>query len=89
MVRLEFAWHVVFETFASLTADDLEKTIFIRGELHTVIEAINRGATHCAYHTGQIVYLAKYFSSKDWLSLSIPKGKSKEFNEKMNKKQTK
>jgi len=85
MNRLEFAWQVVFETFESLTADALGSTIFIRGEPHTVIEAINRGATHCAYHTGQIVYLAKYFSSKDWHSLSIPKGKTNEFNEKMKK----
>jgi hypothetical protein len=53
----------------------------IRGEPHTVPEAINRQLTHCAYHVGQIVLLAKHFRSSEWKTLSVPKNRSAKFNQ--------
>jgi len=70
------AWSITFGTLDALKPDDLEKTIYIRGEALLAIEALNRNATHTAYHVGQIVYLARHFAAQDWKSLSIPKGKS-------------
>jgi hypothetical protein len=55
------------------------RTVTIRGEPHTVLQAVNRQVAHYAYHTGQIVFLAKHFRSGKWRSLSIPRGKSEEF----------
>ena len=60
--------------------EDLGRKVLIRGEEHSVIEAINRQLTHYAYHTGQIVFLAKHLRSRDWQSLSIPRNRSAEFN---------
>ena len=71
-------WEIVLATIASLTPDDLGRTIRIRGEAHTVVEAINRQMTHYAAHVGQIVLLAKHFAGPRWQTLSIPRGKSKE-----------
>ncbi len=75
----EDGWSVAMATLTSLTPDDLDKTITIRDEPFLVIEALNRSVTHTAYHVGQIVFLARHFASPSWTSLSIPKGKSKEF----------
>ena len=58
------------------------RTVTIRGEAHTVLQAINRQVAHYAQHTGQIVFLAKHLRSSDWKTLSVPRGKSKEFNAK-------
>jgi hypothetical protein len=58
----------------------------IRGEPHTVLQAINRQLTHYAQHVGQILFLAKHLAGDKWQTLSIPRGKSEEFNEKMRKK---
>jgi len=85
--RWEAGWRCVFETLAPLAAEDLSRTVLIRGELHSVIEAINRQLTHYAYHIGQIVLLAKHLAAGRWQSLSIPRGKSEEFNAVMRKKQ--
>ena len=74
---------LILYTLDSLTDDDLDKIVKIRGEDHTVLEALQRQTAHYSYHIGQIVYLAKACKDKDWSSLSIPKGKSKEFNEKL------
>jgi len=74
------AWSIALATIESLKPDDLDKTIYIRGEAFLAIEALNRNATHAAYHVGQIVYLARHFAARDWKSLSIPKGKSREFS---------
>jgi hypothetical protein len=63
-----------------LTEKDLTKTVYIRKEPYSVIEALNRQLSHYAYHTGQIVFLAKLMKSKDWVTLSIPKNKSGDFN---------
>jgi len=76
----EKGWQCVFEAIEPLTPDDLMRTVTIRGQDHTVVQAINRQLTHYAYHVGQIVYLAKHFKSNDWQTLSVPKNKSTEFN---------
>jgi hypothetical protein len=73
-------WKCVFDAVEPLTPDDLMRTVRIRGQDHTVVEAINRQIAHYAYHVGQIVYLAKHFKSRDWQTLSVPKNKSAEFN---------
>lgn len=83
MDRWDKGWTCVFDAVGSLTPEDLTKTIYIRTEPHTVIGAINRQLTHYSFHIGQIVYMAKYLARENWNSLSIPKGKSKEFNEKL------
>jgi hypothetical protein len=79
-------WRSLFEALAPLTAEDLSKTVVIRGEPHSVMEAINRQLTHYAYHVGQIVFLAKHFAANNWQSLSIPRRKSDEFNAAMRKR---
>lgn len=72
-------WNCFMETLNSLKENDLEKIIYIRKQGHSVMEAINRQLAHYPYHIGQIVFIGKMFSKK-WESLSIPKGKSNEFN---------
>jgi Protein of unknown function (DUF1572) len=76
----EKGWQAVFAAIEPLTPDDLMRTVTIRGQDHTVMQAINRQISHYANHIGQIVYLAKHFKSSDWQSLSVPKNKSAEFN---------
>jgi hypothetical protein len=75
----EEGWTCVFATIDALTPDDVMRTVTIRGEPHTVLQAINRQVAHYAQHTGQIVFLAKHFRSSEWKTLSVPRGKSKEF----------
>jgi Protein of unknown function (DUF1572) len=72
-------WKRAIAAISALGPGDLDKTVRIRGEKHTVLEAINRQMTHYAAHVGQIVLLAKHFAGANWQSLSIPRGKSKEF----------
>ncbi len=72
-------WKLVFDAVEPLKGEDLGKSIYIRGEAHTVLQAINRQLTHYPYHVGQLVFLAKHFSGPKWKSLSIPKNKSKAF----------
>src|SRR5437764_13450488 len=79
----EKGWKVTLEAIESLTSDDLMRTVAIRGQDHTVVQAIDRQMAHYAYHVGQIVYLAKHFKSSEWKSLSVPKNKSAEFNAKL------
>jgi len=69
-------WNVVFAAIELLTAADLDKKVTIRGQEHTVLEAISRQLTHYAEHVGQIILLAKHFRGAEWKSLSIPKGQS-------------
>ena len=76
----EAGWTHVFEALTPLTDADLERTIRIRTEPHSVMQAINRQVAHYSYHIGQIVYLAKHFAGENWTSLTIPRGKSREFN---------
>lgn len=77
----EEGWTCVFSAIDSLTAEDVMHPITIRGEPHTVLQAINRQIAHYAQHIGQIVFLAKHLRSSDWKTLSIPRGKSEEFNQ--------
>jgi hypothetical protein len=74
------AWRTVLQELDRLTPEDLDRTVTIRGEAFAVVEALNRSATHTAYHVGQIVFLAKHFAGARWSSLSIPKGKSKQMS---------
>ena len=77
----EKGWAALFQALGPLHASDLGRTITIRGEPLTVLQAINRQLTHYAYHVGQIVYLAKHFAGAEWKSLSIPVGGSERFNQ--------
>ena len=80
--RWEAGWRTVFDTLESLKPEDVTRTVTIRGEPHTVVEAVNRQLSHYGQHTGQIVFLAKHLKSADWKSLSIPRGMSEAFNRK-------
>jgi hypothetical protein len=79
----EKGWKSVFDAVEPLRPEDLARTVRIRGQDHTVVQAINRQLAHYAYHVGQIVYLAKHFRSSEWQSLSVPKNKSADFNARM------
>jgi Protein of unknown function (DUF1572) len=76
----EKGWQRLFDALEPLSAEDLGKKVLIRGEEHTVIQAINRQLMHYANHIGQIVFLAKHFRSSEWKSLGIPRNRSAEFN---------
>ncbi len=73
-------WQIVFAAIDPLKSEDLGRLVTIRNEPHTVLQAIHRQTAHYAQHIGQIVFLAKHLKGADWKSLSIPKGKSEEFN---------
>jgi hypothetical protein len=87
MMFWETGWQTLFDAVEPLTVDDFSRSVTIRGEPHTIVEAINRQLTHYAYHIGQIVLLAKHFRSADWKTLSVPKNKSAEFNQFLARKQ--
>jgi uncharacterized damage-inducible protein DinB len=74
------AWRILLTELQELSDDDLKRTVTIRGEAHSVMQAINRQIGHLAYHVGQIVLLARNFKHEDWQWLSVPPGKSAEFN---------
>jgi hypothetical protein len=80
MARWNEGWDCVFAALGPLGDDDMSRTVRIRGEAHSVMQAINRQLTHYAYHVGQMVFLAKHLQNTKWKSLSIPRGQSKEFN---------
>ena len=82
-------WQLFFDTINSLQPDDLERTVTIRGQEHSVLQALNRAVSHCAYHTGQITFLAKHWKGAEWKSLSVPKGQSEQFNAQMLQKHQK
>ena len=75
----EAGWQLVFDAVGSLSVDDLDREVTIRGQKHSVSKAVNRQLTHYAYHIGQIVSLAQQLAADDWRWLSIPPGKSAEF----------
>ncbi len=77
--RWEAGWTLLFGALGALAPGDLLRSVAIRGEPHTVMQAIDRQLTHYAYHVGQIVMLARHFTGTRWVSLSIPKGRSREF----------
>lgn len=81
---LEFwnsGWATLFESIEPLSEADFSKTVRIRGEPHTVVEAINRQLTHYSYHIGQIVFLAKHLRATEWKTLSVPRNRSAQYNE--------
>jgi hypothetical protein len=67
---------IALASIEALTPEDLDRTVFVRGEAFLVPEALSRSATHTAYHVGQIVYVARHLASPNWKSLSIPRGQS-------------
>lgn len=75
----EEGWAQVFNALDTLKPEDVMRTVTIRGEPHTVLQAINRQIAHYGGHTGQIIFLAKHLCSSEWQTLSIPRGKSEEF----------
>ena len=73
-------WQCLFSALEPLTEEDLPRTVTIRGEAHSVMQAINRQIAHYSYHCGQIVLLAKHFNQAEWQSLSVPRRQSADFN---------
>ena len=82
----ERGWQCVFDAIEPLQPADFEKTVLIREEPHTIVQALNRQLMHYAYHIGQIVFLAKHFRSTSWNSLSVPRNRSAEFNATMHQR---
>lgn len=80
MRRWETSFNTLFSALQSLTPEDFDKTVYIRNEPHSVLQAINRSLNHIAGHISQIVFLGKLVRSAEWKTLSIPKGKSAEYN---------
>ena len=80
MAAWERGWAILFAELGALTDADLGRTVTIRGEPLTVLQAVSRQLTHYAYHAGQVVYVAKHFRSDAWQTLSIPRGGSAAFN---------
>lgn len=75
----EEGWTQVFAALDTLKPEDVTRTVSIRGEPHTVIQAVNRQLAHYAGHVGQIIFLAKHLRSNQWKTLSIPRGKSEDY----------
>jgi uncharacterized damage-inducible protein DinB len=80
MRRWDESFETVLSTLRSLKPEDVSRTVYIRNEPHTVLQAMLRSVTHAAHHIGQIVFLAKHLRGAEWNTLSIPKGKSAEYN---------
>ena len=81
---------VLFDFVDSLDEDNFSNVLYIRNMGHSVIEALNRQLSHYSYHIGQIVLIAKMYKGGSWTSLSIPKGKSQQYNkEKFSKEKSK
>jgi hypothetical protein len=80
-IQWEKGWNCLFQTLDALTEKDLARIVTIRGEEHSVMEALNRQIAHYAYHVGQIVYIAKMIQAGAWQTLSIAKGQSAQFNQ--------
>ena len=81
--RWESGWKLVFSALEPLSDADLTRTVTIRGEAHSVMQAITRALAHYAGHVGQIIFLAKHFSGSNWKTLSVPKNQSAELNRRM------
>ena len=83
MAMWEEGWSCLFGALDGLNDADLGRTITIRGEAHSVMQAINRQVSHYSLHCGQIIFLAKHLRGAGWKSLSVPRGASAHFNEKV------
>jgi len=79
----ERGWRHVFDAIEPLLPEDVMRTVIIRHEPHTVLQAINRQLGHYATHVGQIIFLAKHLKSTDWKTLSVPRGQSEQINQMM------
>jgi uncharacterized protein DUF1572 len=79
MAQWEEGWRLLFAAIEPLRPADLERTVPIRGEPHTVLQAINRQLTHYVYHIGQIVFIAKHLAGERWKTLSVPRGMSRDY----------
>ncbi len=86
LVCWEEGWRVFLDTLESLNEQDLEKIVHIRGQAHSVIDAIERQMAHYAAHIGQILFIGKQIKGEQWENLSIPKGKSDAYTNAMNGK---
>jgi uncharacterized damage-inducible protein DinB len=80
LAKWQEGWQCLFAALDALTPTDLDRTIYIRNQGHSVTEAINRQLAHYPYHVGQIVYLARLVADDGWQSLSIPRGNSAAYN---------
>jgi hypothetical protein len=83
MALWEAGWDCLFGALQPLSDADLGRRVTIRGEAHSVMQAINRQLAHYANHVGQIVLLAKHYQHSQWRSLSVPRGKSADFNQRV------
>lgn len=84
---MEDGWNCLFKAMELLGEKDLTKAVYIRGEAHSVVEAINRQVAHYAYHVGQIVFISKLLCESEWQALTISKALSEDYNaEKFTKK---
>ena len=79
----ENGWRVFLDALSEINEQNLESTIYIRGEAHSVLDAVNRQLAHYPYHIGQMVYIAKMLKNNDWKTLSIARNTSEDFNQKM------
>lgn len=84
--RWEAGWGVLFTALDALVPADCLRTVIIRGEAHTVVQAVHRQMTHYGYHVGQIVFLAKQQRTAAWHTLSVPRNQSAAFNARMQEK---
>lgn len=79
----ERGWNCLFDALQSLTPDDLARTVTIRGEPHSVPLAIHRSLAHCGYHVGQIVMIARILAGDHWQTITIPRGESATYNQRV------
>lgn len=82
----EKGWNCLFTALAQITDENITSTIYIRGEAHTIFDAVLRQISHYPYHIGQIVYIGKMIKNTDWKTLSIARNKSADFNQEMHSK---
>ncbi|MHB8526182.1 MAG: DUF1572 family protein [Candidatus Acidiferrales bacterium] len=80
MEQWNTGWNCVFAALEPLSEADVTRTVTIRTEPHSVMQAINRQIAHYSYHVGQIVFLSKHFAANHWSALTVPRGKSAAFN---------
>lgn len=82
----EKGWRCLFEALDQITDENINATIYIRGEAHSVLDAVFRQLAHYPYHVGQIIYIGKMMKDQDWQTLSIARNKSEDFNQEMHSK---
>jgi hypothetical protein len=85
--RWEQGWQCMFDALSAMHPSDVERTVLIRGEPFSALQAIHRQMTHYASHVGQMVMLAKHLAGDRWQTLSIPRGRSDEYNASMKRKE--